>query len=418
MNETGDLLNEQEVLNWLTHQVQHEEIEEITNEMLDILIKQKKHLAVLFCKIDTFFSWFEMLTLSSHLDDEDDTTNGDILAGLETIDDECDQRGVSFVRLDSESEEQEYGIETTPALVYFEDGIPSLYEGTLALNLKRNEDLAEMFIQTGDLSKEEQVLDWLTHQVKNEEIEEVTDEMLDQLISQKKHLAVLFCKWPLRWNGGLDRLIFRLNTDNDDQKESIRALGELENIDDECDSTGVAFVKIDDLAEAKEYGVDKIPGLVYFEDGIPALYEGMRPMTFLEENSFWMKRLGAGDLSKEEEVLKWLSRQVQSDEIEDVTDEMLDMLIEKKKHLAVLFCKTALHNLFRCIHILCKFWRWWEGEGHPGPHRRTGEHRRRMRRQGHLFRAHRQFVRGDRVRHRRCARFGLLRERSAFPLRR
>ena len=194
MNETGDLLNEQEVLNWLTHQVQHEEIEEITNEMLDILIKQKKHLAVLFCKIDTFFSWFEMLTLSSHLDDEDDTTNGDILAGLETIDDECDQRGVSFVRLDSESEEQEYGIETTPALVYFEDGIPSLYEGTLALNLKRNGDLAEMFIQTGDLSKEEQVLDWLTHQVKNEEIEEVTDEMLDQLISQKKHLAVLFCK--------------------------------------------------------------------------------------------------------------------------------------------------------------------------------------------------------------------------------
>ena len=54
-----------------------------------------------------------------------------------------------------------------------------------------------------------------------------------------------------------------------------------------------------------------------------------------------MKRLGAGDLSKEEEVLKWLSRQVQSDEIEDVTDEMLDMLIEKKKHLAVLFCKTS-----------------------------------------------------------------------------
>jgi hypothetical protein len=130
LNETGDLLNEQEVLNWLTHQVHHEEIEEITNEMLDILIKQKKHLAVLFCKIDTFFSWFEMLTLSSHLDDEDDTTNGDILAGLETIDDECDQRGVSFVRLDSESEEQEYGIETTPALVYFEDGIPSIYDGT------------------------------------------------------------------------------------------------------------------------------------------------------------------------------------------------------------------------------------------------------------------------------------------------
>ena len=66
----------------------------------------------------------------------------------------------------------------------------------------------------------------------------------------------------------------------------------MENIDDECDSTGVAFVKIDDLAEAKEYGVDKIPGLVYFEDGIPAIYEGMRPMTFFKEFHFKTKLFG------------------------------------------------------------------------------------------------------------------------------
>ena len=45
-----------------------------------------------------------------------------------------------------------------------------------------------------------------------------------------------------------------------------------------------------------------------------------------------------GDLKNEEKVLEWLIHQVESDEIEDVTDEMLDMLIKRSKHLAVLFC--------------------------------------------------------------------------------
>lgn len=46
-----------------------------------------------------------------------------------------------------------------------------------------------------------------------------------------------------------------------------------------------------------------------------------------------------GDLKNEESVLAWLAHQVESDEIEDVTDEMLDMLIEKSPNLAALFCK-------------------------------------------------------------------------------
>jgi hypothetical protein len=46
-----------------------------------------------------------------------------------------------------------------------------------------------------------------------------------------------------------------------------------------------------------------------------------------------------GDLKNEESVLAWLTHQVESDEIEDVTDEMLDMLIEKSPSLAAFFCK-------------------------------------------------------------------------------
>ena len=61
----------------------------------------------------------------------------------------------------------------------------------------------------------------------------------------------------------------------------------------------------------------------------------------------------------EEEVLDWLVHQVEEDEIEEVTDEMLDRLIERTEHLAVLFCEyfTLLHPaqhdmLFICGNIL------------------------------------------------------------------
>jgi len=62
--------------------------------------------------------------------------------------------------------------------------------------------------------------------------------------------------------------------DDNNDKKSQKVLGELEKIDDECDSHGVVFVKIDNEDEAKEYGIEKIPALVYFEKMIPTMYEG------------------------------------------------------------------------------------------------------------------------------------------------
>lgn len=109
--------------------------------------------------------------------------------------------------------------------------------------------------------------------------------------------------------------------DDDDGKESETVLAELENIDDECDSMGIAFVKIDDLKEAAEYGIDSTPTLVYFENSIPTLY--------------------TGDLTKEEKVLAWLKDQIESDAIEEVTDEMLNMLINQNSQLAVVFCELT-----------------------------------------------------------------------------
>lgn len=93
----------------------------------------------------------------------------------------------------------------------------------------------------------------------------------------------------------------------------------MEKIDDDCDKHGIQFVKINDPKAAEEFGIDKTPALVYFEKEIPNLYDG--------------------DLENEDEILEWLVSQLESDEIEDVTDEMLDKLIKDGKTVAVLFCE-------------------------------------------------------------------------------
>lgn len=64
------------------------------------------------------------------------------------------------------------------------------------------------------------------------------------------------------------------STDDKDQKKSQKVVSELENIDDDCDQHNIAFVKISDTEEAKEYGIDSLPTLVLFERKIPHIYDG------------------------------------------------------------------------------------------------------------------------------------------------
>ncbi|XP_060801863.1 uncharacterized protein LOC106130366 isoform X1 [Amyelois transitella] len=254
----GDLENEEEILEWLVAQLEKDEIEDVTDEMLDRLIKDGKTVAVLFY-------------------DNNDRKSQKVLNELENIDDECDQLGIAFVKIDNDEEAKEYGIEKVPTLLYFEKGIPTYYEG--------------------NLEEEEKVLAWLRHQTESDEIEDITDEMLDLIIEKMPYVAVLFY--------------------DKDQKKSQKILAELENIDDECDQNDIAFVKIDDDKEAKEYGIESIPTMVFFEKGIPHIYEG--------------------DLMKEDELLGWLLHQKRHSEIPEVTDEMMDKLIENTPYLAVIF---------------------------------------------------------------------------------
>ena len=97
-------------------------------------------------------------------------------------------------------------------------------------------------------------------------------------------------------------------------------------------------MKVSDAAEAKEYGIDTLPSVLYFENKIPSLYDE--------------------DLNNENELLEWLIEQKTTDTIEHVTEEILEFLIEDEEYLAVFFsgpceeddpCDDILEDLVHLI---------------------------------------------------------------------
>ena len=64
--------------------------------------------------------------------------------------------------------------------------------------------------------------------------------------------------------------------------------------------------QVSDASEAKEYGIDELPGLLYFENKIPSMYDG--------------------ELKDEDELLKWLIEQKMTDTIEEVRIHLVYLL--------------------------------------------------------------------------------------------
>jgi len=258
----GDLLNEEEVLNWLFEfqdlGEESDAIEDVSANALDELIEQSPFLAVLFYDIES-------------------RRSQRILEELENIDDDCDRHNLPFVKIDDDRVVSEYGIDQLPALVYFENKMPNFYQG--------------------DLTKESEVLDWLIKQTTSDEIEDVTDKVLQHMIKKTHELAVLFY-------------------DNDDE-ENKEIMTELEKIDEHADEIGVPLVKINDRNMSEAYGIKNLPTLIFFENQVPTFYKG--------------------NLTTEEAVLEWLKELKESSEIEVVSDEVVELMIDKCDYLAVLF---------------------------------------------------------------------------------
>lgn len=100
-----------------------------------------------------------------------------ILEGLELIDDECDVFGIHMVKIQDPQLAKRYSIKTFPALVYFRNGNPLIFEG--------------------DMQNEQSVLEWLIDDDNREladEIEEVNDRMLERLLDESSLLVVFFCE--------------------------------------------------------------------------------------------------------------------------------------------------------------------------------------------------------------------------------
>lgn len=96
------------------------------------------------------------------------------------IDDECDVFGIHMVKIQDPQLAKRYSIKTFPALVYFRNGNPLLFEG--------------------DMQNEQSVLEWLIDDDNREladEIEEVNERMLERLLDESSLLVVFFCEYSL-----------------------------------------------------------------------------------------------------------------------------------------------------------------------------------------------------------------------------
>ncbi|XP_065366815.1 uncharacterized protein hlk isoform X9 [Calliphora vicina] len=259
----GDLMKEDELLGWLVHQKRYSEIPEVTDEMKDKLVENTEHLAVIFY-------------------DKDDKQDIRILNELENIDDELEKEGIVIVRIDNAAEAKEYGLDHLPALIYFENKIPALYEG--------------------DLMNEDEVLEWLILQKKTATIEEVTDEILTNLVNDHEYVVVFF-SGPCEPGEKCDK-----------------TLNALETIDDELDETGIIFVTTEDTGIAKKLNIKSYPQIVFFRNRDPLHF--------------------TGDLEDEDEVLSWITDEETLEipgKIEDVNVKMLDKILAENEHVVVFF---------------------------------------------------------------------------------
>lgn len=72
----------------------------------------------------------------------------------------------------------------------------------------------------------------------------------------------------------MDNLTFSAKIDDDKCASCPGILEELETIDDDTDEHGIQFVKSSDVKLAHEIGIFSFPALVYYETGVPIMYDG------------------------------------------------------------------------------------------------------------------------------------------------
>ena len=72
-----------------------------------------------------------------------------------------------------------------------------------------------------------------------------------------------------------------IKTDKNECRRCVKVLTQLENIDDDADQLGIAFVKINDPDLADEYSLGSLPALVYYRHRVPVVYDGEYYFVFI-----------------------------------------------------------------------------------------------------------------------------------------
>ena len=107
------MTDEAEVLEWLIQQqstVGDEDIvESVDKDELDIMMRNVDYLLVLY--------------------HDRKKRSQKALNALESIDDDCDEIGISFVEVDKQDVAFYHGVEEFPTLVFYKDEIPAVFEG-------------------------------------------------------------------------------------------------------------------------------------------------------------------------------------------------------------------------------------------------------------------------------------------------
>ena len=125
----------------------------VTDAMLDRMISTFPHVAAFF------------------YDKDGHEKSNRALEALETIDDDIhDHSQIKLVKIDDPEEALEYGLTTLPALVFFENQMPNMFDG--------------------NLENSKQVLTWITEIALEDKIELVSGAMLEKLVEDNTNLAV------------------------------------------------------------------------------------------------------------------------------------------------------------------------------------------------------------------------------------
>ena len=111
---------------------------------------------------------------------------------------------------------------------------------------------------------------------------------------------------------------------SDEESDDESFVKQMETLDDDMDNISVPLVKISDESKSLQFGLDKLPAIVYFKNQIPGLFDG--------------------DLTDTEGVLEWLTARKTENNMQLVSDTILEDIVEKFPYVACLFTGVCAEN--------------------------------------------------------------------------